>query len=68
MTTFDCDDCGRLIGQADSHVVLRDGSVTCMRHYKANLDAKRISTVLTREQATDALRPFVRRPRAPETL
>lgn len=66
MNVYGCDDCGRLIARADSHVVLKDNSVVCMRHYRANLDAGQIATVLTREQLLDRLQPSIRRPRGPE--
>jgi len=66
MSVYGCDDCGRLIGRGDSHVVLRDDSIVCMRHYRQQLDAGQIVNVLTREQVLDRLQPSIRRPRGPE--
>jgi hypothetical protein len=63
---YACDACGSTIARRDSHVLLKDNSVVCMRHYKSSLDAGQVVTVLTREQVLDRLQPSLRRPRGPE--
>lgn len=57
MSVFDCADCGRQIGECESHVRLRDDRVVCMAHYVQHLDAGRVVEALTRAQATERRLP-----------
>lgn len=57
MTVFDCQECGQQIGSHDSHVLLTDSRLVCMRHYVEHLDAGQVRTVLTRDQASFRLQP-----------